>query len=200
MSALTATRFTVEQYFALEAAGDVKHEFFRGEIFAMSGGSEPHALVGANCIRELGNALKGRPCRVYTSDMRVKCPTGLYTYPDVSALCGSPEFEPDRNDVIRNPSVLFEVLSPSTAGYDRFREFFHYSTIPTLRDYVLVDQDSPCIQRFSRGGPNDPWTLAFITGLDSSLELPSLGVSIPLTEIYANVALKPNDFSEIQLE
>ena len=193
MSAITVKHYTVEEYFDLERTRDGKSEYYRGEIFAMSGGSEAHSLIGANCIRELGNALKSRPCRVYTSDMRVKCPTGLYTYPDASIVCGKPELLGNRYDTLLNPLVIFEVLSESTEAYDRGKKFEHYASIPSLRDYVLIPQDRAIIQRFSRESDVAPWMVTIVNGLEATLELPSAEVSVLLREIYAKVEFPPAD-------
>ncbi|MCC7420089.1 MAG: Uma2 family endonuclease [Planctomycetaceae bacterium] len=195
MSAVPVPHYTLEEYFERERTSSIKHEYYCGQIFAMAGGSETHALVSGNCIRELGNSLKGRSCRVYTSDMRIKCATGLYTYPDVSAVCGPPEMEPRRNDVLCNASVVFEIVSPSSEAYDRGDKFEHYRALPSLRDYVVVSLRRPTIQRFSRSSSEAQWTLTFISGLDASLEIPSLGVKIPLAEIFANVEFPPEDLS-----
>src|SRR5689334_9921855 len=114
MSAVTARRYTLEEYFDLERSRDFKSEYYRGEIFAMAGGSVPHSRIASNLIRRVGLALEGGSCEVFTSDMQVKCPTGLYTYPDASIVCGRPELDLMRKDILLNPRVLFEVLSPST--------------------------------------------------------------------------------------
>lgn len=193
MSALTSPYLTVEEYLAHDRVSAIKSEYFRGQAFAMTGGSEPHALIAANAIGELRSGLKGRPCRVYSSDMRVKCPTGLFAYPDVSAVCGPPAFEDGRNDILLNPIVIVEVLSPSTESWDRGRKFEDYRRLRSLRDYLLVPQDRPCIQRFSRDADQQEWRLTFHAGLDAAVAIPSLGVSLPLAEIYANVSLPSED-------
>jgi Uma2 family endonuclease len=193
MSAITARRYTVEEYFELERSRDYKSEYFRGEIFAMSGGSEAHSLIASNVIRRVGLQLEERPCRVYTSDMRVKCQTGLYTYPDASIVCGKPELLGSRNDTLLNPLVIFEVLSETTEAYDRGKKFEHYMSIPSLRDYVLIPQDRPIVTRVSRDAEHALWTVTVASGLESLLELPSAVVSVPLRDIYAKIEFPPAD-------
>lgn len=181
-----------EEYLAIERVADYKSEFVNGEMFAMAGGLEPHNLVASNVNRELGNALKSLPCRVYTSDMRVKIPaTGLYTYPDVTVVCGSPEFADDRRDVIVNPVVLVEVLSDSTEAYDRGGKFEHYQRLESLREYLLVAQDRPRIERFFRQQPGDEWSYALVSGLDAVLHLASLDCDLRLEEVYDKVDFPP---------
>ena len=123
----TVRKLTEAEYLALERAAESKSEFFDGEMFAMAGGSPMHALIAANLIRELGMKLKGRPCKPFTSDLRLKVEaTGLLTYPDVSVLCGPLQFAADTDDTVVNPTLLIEVLSDSTEAYDRGEKFQHY--------------------------------------------------------------------------
>jgi Uma2 family endonuclease len=114
--------FTPEEYLAMEEQAPYKSEFFQGEIFAMSGGSANHSTIISNCIISLGNALKGKPCRVFESNMRLLVKrNGLYTYPDATVVCGQVEFAMGRNDTITNPTLIVEVLSPTTHAYDRIK-------------------------------------------------------------------------------
>lgn len=191
MSAITARRYTLEEYFDLERSRDFKSEYYRGEIFAMSGGSFWHSRIGANVLKVLGVRLDAGPCQPCNSDMKIRCETGLYTYPDASVVCGDPHFEGSRSDVLLNPRVLFEVLSPSTEAYDRGKKYEHYMTIPSLRDYVLIPQDRPCVSRISRSSDDSPWTISIFEGLSAFLEIPSIGITIPLAEIYAKVEFPP---------
>lgn len=130
--------------------------------------------------------LKDRPCAAYDSDLRIKCPTGLYTYPDVSVVCGDLEFDDEQNDTVLNPMLLVEVLSKSTEAYDRGKKFDHYRTIASLREYVLVSQDEPMVQRFIRNG-DGTWNLSVASNLDGSLVATSIGIDLPLAEIYERV-------------
>ena len=136
MPSAATKRITSEEYLARERLATEKSEFFDGEVFAMTGGSAVHSLLAVNLSRELGNVLSKGPCRVFNSDMRVRTGTGLYTYPDVSVVCDVPEFEDDSSkDVLINPKVICEVLSPSTEAYDRGKKFEHYRTIASVMEY-----------------------------------------------------------------
>lgn len=189
MSAVSRHRHTVAEYLALERTRDFRSEYYRGEMFAMVGGSMAHRLIAANFIRELGNVLKHRPCRVFTTDMRVECPSGLFTYSDVSVVCGEPQLRDDHHDTLQNPLLIAEVLSESTEAYDRGRKFELYRSIPSLRDYLLIPQDRACIQRFSRPDTESHWTVNVIDGIEASLPIPSLAVTVPMVEIYAKADL-----------
>ncbi len=182
---------TATEYLALERASDAKHEFLDGDLFAMSGGTHEHNLVSANFVAALHAALRGRPCIVYTSDMRVRSPRGLYAYPDVSALCGRPEFEDDTRDALLNPAVLVEVLSDSTEAYDRGRKFDLYRAMPSLRDYVLASQHEPLVEHFWRQ-PDGSWVLRALHPGDS-LQLASLGCEVAVADLYLRVFETPTD-------
>src|SRR5438105_11912 len=153
MSSLTEGFFTAEQYLALEREADYKSEYVNGQIYAMSGASREHNLIAFNLITALGTQLRGRPCEGYGGDMRVKVsPTGMYTYPDVSVVCGEPHFDDAQLDTLTNPTVIIEVLSPSTELFDRGGKFAHYRTLQSLSDYVLVAQDKMQVEHFVRSG------------------------------------------------
>jgi len=184
MSTGALQRYTVEEYLARERAAETKSEFYDGEIFAMAGGSEAHNLIAGNLIRDVGTGLRGRSCRVYPSDMRVKVPTGLYTYPDVTVVCGQPEFEGDRRDILLNPIVIFEVLSPSTEGYDRGKKFEHYRQLPSLEAYIVVAQDRSSIEHFGRQSDGS-WVLTAPS--DGKLAIPALGVELSVDAAYDQV-------------
>ena len=152
----------------------------------MSGASREHNLISLNLGGELREQLKDRPCEVYTTDMRVGVPSGLYTYPDVVVVCGDPKFEDDEVDILLNPLVLIEVLSKSTADFDRGTKFKHFRQITSLREYVLVDQTSAQIEHFVLGS-DGKWALTEIAGLDKTLSLDSIGCQVPLAEVYRKV-------------
>ena len=140
MSLQPKPRLTPEDYLALERSADFKSEYFDGEIFAMTGASEPHNTIVANTLSEIRQQLKKRPCKVYANDMRVKVdPTGLYTYPDVVVVCGKARLEDAHLDTLLNPTLIVEVLSDSTEAYDRGRKFEHYRKLESLAEYVLID-------------------------------------------------------------
>ena len=188
-------KFTPLEYLALERTADYRSEYFQGEVFAMAGGSPRHSLIQTNLTGELRAALKGAPCTAYNNDLRMRVnPTGLYTYPDASIVCGPLELADGQKDVVVNPTVLFEVLSDSTEAYDRGQKFGQYRQIESLQEYVLVSQSEVLVERFQRN-PDHTWTLTESRGIDSQLALNSVGITIPLREIYDKV-----DFSKTETE
>jgi Uma2 family endonuclease len=184
-------RLTEAEYLALERAAEFKSEFYDGEVFAMAGGSPMHSLIATNTARDIGNKLSGRPCFPYNSDLRVRPPgVPFYTYPDTSVVCGPLEFDNEQEDTITNPSLLVEVASPTTEGYDRGLKFKLYQKMRSLREYLVISQSEPTLDLFIRQD-SDEWLLRSATGLDGSLVLPKLGVTLSLQEIYAGVAFPP---------
>lgn len=179
-------RATLDEYLALDRASDVKHEYFAGFIYAMAGASYAHGIITGNLIGELRDALRDRPCGVIPNDLRVRTRSTLYTFPDVVVVCGPPEFEGDRRDIVLNPSLVIEVLSPSSEAWDRGQKFEHFRSIPSLKEYVLVAQDHVHIEHFLRQ-PSGQWLLTEYGDLNSRVQFPSLDVSIAVTEIYAKV-------------
>lgn len=176
---------TPEEYLRIERAAEFKSEYFAGEMFAMAGGKPEHSLLKANVTIALGSRLRGRPCRVYDSDLRVLVSaTGLYTYPDATVVCGP--LETHDGDTGTNPTVLVEVLSDSTEIYDRTTKFDHYRKIASLREVLFVSQHQPIVERFSRSDDGS-WNLTDARGLGASIELTSIGVSLPLAEVYDKV-------------
>lgn len=191
-SAALKPQLTPEQYLVLERKSPIKHEYHDGAMFAMSGASREHNLVAGNLYREIGNQFRDRPCEVYISDMRVLVgPTGLYTYPDVAALCGKPRFEDSEVDTLLNPTLIIEVLSPSTEAYDRGKKFGHYRRLESLREYVLVAQDEVRVERYTRRGDGDEWLLTALSRLDETLRLTSIDCEVAVREIYAKVEFPP---------
>jgi Uma2 family endonuclease len=186
-SAPVNRRYTPQEYLALERRAAFKSEYLDGQIFAMAGASRAHNLVTGNIGRLLGTQLRDRECEVYASDMRVcVSETGLYTYPDVVAVCGTPEFQDDELDVLLNPTLIVEVLSPSTQSYDRTKKFDHYRSLESLQEYVLVSQDEVRVERFTRSG--GAWSMSVSSRLGETVRLSSIGCDVPLNEIYAKVA------------
>jgi Uma2 family endonuclease len=184
-------RLTEAEYLEIERRAEFKSEFLDGEMFAMSGGTRSHSLIASNINRAIGNQLRGCNCVVYTSDMRVKVQAnGLYTYPDVSVACGEEEFDDEQDDTLINPTVIVEVLSDSREAYDRGEKFALYRQIPSLREYLLVSQHKPLVEQYVRQD-NGPWLLQEAAGLESTLSLPSVGITIALAEVYANVRFVP---------
>ncbi|HMA38045.1 MAG TPA: Uma2 family endonuclease [Chloroflexia bacterium] len=186
MAAPPKPYYTPEEYLARERGAATKSEYLAGEICAMAGASEAHNTIAANIVRQLGNQFEGRPCRVYVSDLRVRvAATGLYTYPDVVAVCGPREFDDDHHDTLLNPTVIFEVLSPTTEAYDRGAKFAHYWRLASLTDYVLVAQDRVRVDHYARQG--DGWFVTAASTLDETLRLAAIDGELALAAIYANV-------------
>ena len=158
MSAAPKRWITSEEYLAIERKAEFRSEYLRGEMFAMAGASYEHCGIKDNIAREAGIQLKGGPCRVVTSDLRVKVSaTGLYTYPDVIIICDKPQFEDAHVDTLLNPRVVVEVISASTEQYYRGEKFEHYQQVPSLKEYILVAQDRPFMERFVRQA-DGTWT------------------------------------------
>ncbi|TAN65840.1 MAG: Uma2 family endonuclease [Methylobacter sp.] len=183
---LTQTHYTDEEYLTLERNASYKSEFHDGQIYAMTGASRKHNLITVNIAGELRSQLKKRPCEAYINDMRVKSAEARnYHYPDIAVVCGTPHFEDAQVDTLLNPTLLIEVLSPSTEAYDRGGKFAHYRKIPTLREYLLVTQDQPSIERYMRQG--DVWILSEAIGLEASMPLESIDCVLSLREVYDKV-------------
>ncbi len=183
-SAAVIPRITPEQYLALERKAQFKSEYCNGFIVAMAGATREHNLIVGNIHGEIRSQLKGRPCEVYKSDMRVRVSaTGLYTYPDVVAVCGEPQFEDDESDTLLNPTIIAEILSKSTEAYDRGDKFAQYRQLTSLREYVLISQDKVLVERFTRR--ETECVLTEYRSLDDRLPLESIGCQIALREIYA---------------
>jgi Uma2 family endonuclease len=185
-SAALKKRYTPQEYLALERQAEFRSEYIDGSIVAMSGGSREHSLIAGNLAGEMRSQLKGRPCEVHGSDMRVLVSqTGLYTYPDVIVVCGEPLFLDEKRDILLNPTVIVEVLSPTTESYDRGKKSGHYRTLSSLREYILVAQDEVFVERYLRHG--DVWELTDFRRLDDTLSLTSIDCHVPLREIYARI-------------
>ena len=187
MSSLPRARFTPKQYLEMERNSEHKSEYWNGEIVAMAGGSRRHSLINVNISGELRARLKGGLCQTYSSNLRVQVTLIGYFYPDVSVVCDKPKFADDEADMLTNPAVVVEVLSPSTEDKDRGIKFAFYRQVPTLSDYVMVSQEEPLVEHYARQD-HDHWMLAVLRGRDAVLRLPSIGCDLPLSEIYARVA------------
>ncbi|MCK6545348.1 Uma2 family endonuclease [Myxococcota bacterium] len=177
-------RFTFDEYVQLEATSVIKHEFLGGHVWAMAGGSPEHAGIAGNVTTTLSVQLRGRPCRVFSSDLRVRvAETGLGTYPDVTVICGRIELDPSdtTGHTAINPKLVVEVLSPSTEDYDRGEKLAHYKRIPSLDEIVLVAHDERRLEVWRREG--DLWTLVVIRG-DAIAPLTQLGCELALAEVY----------------
>lgn len=180
--------FTPDEYLAFERGTDARHEYLDGHVYAMAGESLEHSRICVNLAGELREQLKGRPCEVLSANMKVVANVeSLFAYPDLSVVCGLPLFHDERKDVLINPTVIFEVLSPSTEAYDRGEKFLRYrAQIPTLQDYVLVSQGEPLVEHFTRQ-PDGTWVSETVSGLSESLYLASIECRVLLEEIYSRV-------------
>ncbi|WP_438002050.1 Uma2 family endonuclease [Sorangium sp. So ce185] len=175
--------WTYAEYLDQERASPTKHEFLNGEIFAMAGGTPEHARLCLSVGAELRAHLRGRPCVVYSSDLRVRVQaTGLSTYPDVSVVWSRLECDPEDADAALNPIVLIEVLSDSSEAYDRGQKFAHYRCIPSLREYVLVSQHEPRIEVFHRN-EDGSWTLREARAGEGA-ELQAIGCTLSVDDVY----------------
>jgi len=181
-------KITTEEYLKFERASEIKHEYYDGEIFAMTGAKVNHNRIGSNINRCLGNQLADRSCDVFLSDMRVKIQkVDKYTYPDVVVACGDLELEDEKFDTLLNPVVIIEILSNSTELYDRAEKFAHYRLIPSLQEYILVSQYHCKVEKFIRGDDGiwrifDPYT-----NIDTKIKLESIDCQLLLSEIYHRV-------------
>ena len=180
------TIITEAEYLELERKADHKSEFHKGEIFAMAGGSKEHNAIVASLIIEAGQFLKGKKCKIFPSDMRVFNPSnGLYTYPDITIICGKEEYQDEKFDTLLNPTVIIEVLSPSTEDYDRGTKFILYRSIPSLQNYILVSSTEVAADVYARS--NDKWILTTSKTKDQSLYINAIDLTLPLRDIYAQV-------------
>jgi Uma2 family endonuclease len=187
MSSQTTPTHSPEEYLAIERAAQQKHEYLNGEIFAMGGASERHNLIVVNLVAAIHVQLRGRPCKVYSSDMRIKVSaTGLYTYPDVVALCGEAHFDDEQRDTLLNPSLVIEVLSKSTEGYDRGEKFAHCRRIESLAEYLLISQDKYRIEQYVRQ-PDNQWLMSEVSKVEERIELPSIKCSLLLSDVYDRI-------------
>src|SRR5581483_11830716 len=186
MATQPATKYTEEEYLRRERAAQRKSEFIHGEIFEVAGGTLAHARIAMNVGAALVRGLSGG-CGVCSSDLRIQTPqSASELYPDLSVVCGKPEFFGKGLDVLTNPVVIVEVLSPSSAAFDRGEKFELYREIPSLTEYVLVNTDSPHVEHFGRQA-DDSWVYRDYRGLESTLVLVSIGCSVALKDVYAGV-------------
>ena len=175
-------RYSLDEYFAVEETSQVKNEYYDGEIFAMAGASLQHNRIAANLLSLIRPAVASRGCEAFGSDLRVQTPGGLFTYPDVSVVCGEPLLVQGRPDTLTNPLLLIEVLSDATREYDRGQKFALYKEIPSLREYMLVEQNGVLVEAFQVSGSK--WEPHVYDSLDATLPAESIGITIPLREVY----------------
>jgi len=180
-------KMSPDEFLLFERAADERHEYRDGDVVAMSGAKRNHNKVSTNLSGLLWQHLKGMDCENYSNDMRVWVPKSrLYTYPDIVVVCGEPEFIDDEFDTLLNPVLIIEILSDSTESYDRGEKFQSYRSIPTLREYILVAQYRPQIEKYVKHGDGF-WMLSEAAGLENSIELESINYNLSLAEVYDKV-------------
>jgi Uma2 family endonuclease len=184
MSSLPSYYLSPEEYLAIERRAEYKSEYVDGVMYAMAGGSERHNLIAGNLITELNIQLRGAPCRVYPSDLKVRVPNSKrFFYPDVSVVCGEILFADDERDVVLNPILVVEVLSESTAAFDRGKKFQSYQQIESLEEYLLVSQDEFVVEHYLRQ-EDGHWLYTKASGFDDAITLPNMKCQLSLKDIY----------------
>lgn len=190
MATQPQSRLTPEAYLALERGAEHKSEYMDGEAVAMAGASFAHNLIVANVVGALWGRLRGTPCAVVPSDLKVKATSRLY-YPDVTVVCGEPRFLDEAQDVLLNPTLIVEVLSESTKNFDRGEKFMRYRTVDSLNDYVLIAQDGTHVEHFRRQGGH--WVLAETRDPQGLLKIDSIGCELSLVDVYDRVLSEPSE-------
>jgi Uma2 family endonuclease len=187
MTAEPQHKWTVDEYLAFEEESEIRHELYDGEIFAMSGASPRHNQISWNVVGALAPQIRRGPCRGFAADMRVKIPTtGLYTYPDAGVICGDPQYTDEQPRSLLNPTMIVEILSATSQDFDRGRKFAHYRTIPSLQIYLVVDQGAVHVERYTRQ-PDGQWILYETDDVTETVELPAIGASLALSDVYERV-------------
>ena len=187
MTAQPTPSVTPAAYVAFDRDSAGKHEYYDGTIYAMAGGSVRHNRIAGSTYATLYRQLRQRNCNIYPSDMRVKVvQTGLYTYPDITITCGNEQYEDEKEDILLNPIIIIEVLSPSTEKYDRGKKFHQYRSILSLREYVLIAQDEYHVEQFTRQSDNT-WVFSETIGRDGSIEVRTIQCTLLLEEVYEKV-------------
>ena len=187
---------TLAEYLALERAAEERHEYLDGHIYAMAGESEEHGIMCVNIVREMSTQLRGSRCQVFTKDMKVlsgkvarsrHSTKGLFSYPDVLIVCGDRRYHDEHRDVLLNPTVIVEVLSPTTEAFDRGGKFVRYRTsLESLTDYVLIAQTEPMIDHYTRR-ENREWLLSTVIGMEGILNISSIDCSLRMADVYERV-------------
>ncbi len=199
MTTLPKTReffYTVDEYLEIDRATDDRYEYVDGRIYAMAGESGAHGDISTNLVREISLRLKGKDCRARSKDTKVRSGSlskgseimkGMFSYPDITVICGEPEYHDKFTDIVLNPKVIIEILSDTTESFDRNDKFIRYRMFnSTLTDYVLVSQTEPIVEHFVRQEDNN-WTLYTHVGLDKTFSIDSIGCDLQLSEIYDRI-------------
>lgn len=187
MSTLTVTHVTPEEYLAAERLSETRSEYLDGGVCPTTGGTANHIRIVSNITTELNTQLRGRRCDVFPIDMKVRLPDSQkFFYPDVAVVCGELQYHDDRKDIILNPVLIIEVLSPSTEAFDRGAKFQAYQTIESLKEYLLITRDTPRVEQYVRD-EDGGWKYKSVAGLEGSLALPSVGCTLALGAVYDKV-------------
>ena len=187
MATETITYVTPDEYLATQRLSEDRAEYLDGVVYPMTGATINHARIVLSLAAELLNQLRGRECDVLQTDMKVRMPDSKkFFYPDVLVLCGEPQFHDDRTDVILNPDIIIEVLSPSTEAFDRGKKFQAYQTLESLKEYLLVAQDKPFVEQYVRRA-DGKWDYVAFQGLEASVSLPSIECTLKLSAVYSRV-------------
>jgi Uma2 family endonuclease len=184
--------FTPEEYLAFERAAETKHEYLDGQIYDMAGASPPHNRIAFNTTVAIGAQLLGTTCFGYTSDQKIRTdPMDLFSYPDITIVCGEPVYHDDHQDVILNPRVIIEVLSPGTEAYDRGEKFARYQNTKSLTDYILIAQDRPSIEHYARQKGTRKWVFTIETEMSAEIVIASINSKLKLAAVYDRVTFPP---------
>ena len=183
--------YTPEEYLALERDAEFKSEYFEGGIFVMQGASDPHTIININVGGEFYLQLKGSSCVARSSDMKVRSEDeGLFCYPDLTVVCGQARFHDGTKDVLINPTLLVEILSPSSEAFDRGKKFAKYKQLESFTDYLLIAQDEPQIDHFIKQANGD-WLQKSFSGLNAAVSIASVNCLLRLADVYGNVTFPP---------
>ncbi len=178
--------WTLEQYVEYERHAGLRHEYIDGHIYAMTGGTIRHGIISGNIFATLFNGLRRGPCRPYNTDVGISAQTRRkYFYPDVSVVCGEIEVDPALPERITNPMVLFEVLSSGTEDYDKTTKFAYYKLIPSVQDYLTVEQDRPALTHYTR--QDQVWSSTEYSTMSDQIALPSIGFTLLMTDVYLDI-------------
>ncbi len=178
---------SAEDYLRMERTSQQKHEYYQGEVFAMAGASLNHNDIFTNLFGHLSLKLKGKGCKPYGSDLRVHIPMNtLYTYPDISIVCGKPETTDNAFDTITNPCIIIEILSSSTKSYDRGDKFNLYRQIPTLQEYILIDSETVSVEHFVRTDVHE-WRLTELKDITDVFMIKTVAIRITLESLYLDI-------------
>ncbi len=181
-------KWTVDEYLAYEQETGIKHEYIDGEIYAMTGGTGRHGLIASNMGGALYQRLRDNPCRAYSSDVKIHISNTKFVYPGVSVVCGEAQFADDEQSRLTNPVMIVEVLSPSTADYDRGQKFDFYKSVTSVQHYLLLEQNTLLARLYTRRDKG--WFLQEFTDSDDELPLNALEITVPLRDVYLDVVFE----------